>query len=347
MRTLLIASQKGGVGKTTTSINLAALAAAGGGRVLIVDADPLGSVADSLNLAPEEAKKTESPFVGRGRFWSDVLRGVDVVSPYETAQATDAELAEFLPRLEQLGDRYSIALIDAPPFLGQRPQLLLASAKELILVLRAEVMAYRSLPAFLQMVKEVQNRSACATLAGILLTLPSGEPLGSPLENACRRTFGDRVLSATIPYDSAVGESVLAGQAVVHFRPESAPAAQYRSLAAQLRLFEEPTPPPLDDGPAPTDAFQSVFVANPETTQPSRTKLEEPRASNPREDQSTRPPEGQEMKGSGSPLATAPQLLTVGFAPPNAGRSAWFFVLMFAVGIGLILAIWLRPWLSP
>src|SRR5689334_6460655 len=98
VRKLLVASQKGGVGKTTTSINLAAAAARAGARVLLLDADPLSSVTNALNLTTHPQRRTLRQ-VGLdlpGVLICDVLPNLDVLSPYEAGPCTDADLDDLL-----------------------------------------------------------------------------------------------------------------------------------------------------------------------------------------------------------------------------------------------------------
>ena len=92
MRKLLVASQKGGVGKTTTSINLAAAAAMAGARVLLLDADPLSNISTSLNLAEHPGRQPlrQSGIELPGMLVSNVLPGLDVLCPYEDGGCSDA-----------------------------------------------------------------------------------------------------------------------------------------------------------------------------------------------------------------------------------------------------------------
>ena len=254
MRTLLVASQKGGVGKTTTAVNLAALAAQAGSRVLLVDADPLGSVAASLLLSRDgdpdvrpdspEAEGRDSPrpdgVTGRGALWSGVLRNLDVLSPYP-ADGTDGEaLAEFLDALPDAGltRSHDLVVIDAPPMMGPRTKALLRAAGEVLVVQRAEPMSFRTLPAYLELVREVKAEGSRVELRGILLTLPAGVALGSPAELAIRQKFKG-LLPQAIPFDAEIDKALLAGQPIVVMRPVGPASRQYRALATSLGLIQQ------------------------------------------------------------------------------------------------------------
>jgi chromosome partitioning protein len=165
MRKLLVASQKGGVGKTTTALNLAAMAALAGQRVLVIDADPIGSAGVSLNLTPNEtAQNLAADLALTGNLWTGAFPGVDVLNPYSSTEFAEEELAKALERLDRFGKkrRYDLIVMDAPPSLWQRSRLLLEAANELLLVLRAEVLAFRTLPGFLEMVRRAALPASCS-----------------------------------------------------------------------------------------------------------------------------------------------------------------------------------------
>lgn len=243
MQQLLIASQKGGVGKTTTALNLAAIAARAGRRVLLIDADPLGGVIASLNLKAGTDRNGTVDHHGRWELWRKLLGGVDLISPDSQGPPSEGDWHALFQQLTHstLGTQYDCVLIDSPPSLGVRSRLLLRSSPEVILVLRAEPMAYRTLPPFLQIMKEVQQESASTRLRGILLTLPPGETAGGRWESEFRQSFGDSILPQIISYDPSVGQALLHGQPVVLDAPLSQAAREYGALAVTLGLI--PLPP--------------------------------------------------------------------------------------------------------
>ncbi|MCE9534567.1 MAG: AAA family ATPase [Planctomycetes bacterium] len=242
MRKLLIASQKGGVGKTTAAINLASAIALSGGRALLVDADPLGGIAAALNLAahrPAPGLRSlgiESP----APLWKDVVPGLDITTPYSDPDKPGHTLDEFLTLIntEQALTRYSWIILDAPPVIGgMQLRSLLHSSDELILVIRAEPMAFRTVPMFLQLIKMVQEDGSLLKLRGLLLTLPANEPLGGAWESELRRVFARSMLPQAIPHDEEVARAALLGKPVVAVNPQSLAAKQYTALALHLGLI--------------------------------------------------------------------------------------------------------------
>jgi len=240
MKRILIASQKGGVGKTTTAINLAACAARAGQRVLLVDADPLGSVAASLGL--EEQLTIHQPGLAqRGKKW--LLLGVcsarfDAILPVLSCEVSADGLLGMLNRLA--GDRfrssYDLLIIDAPPLLGERTDHLLGSCDEVVLVLRAEPLAYRTLPPILRRIRQHQAIHGTPQFRGILLTRPPGEHQDGSCERDLRARLAGHLLPEMIPYDAEAGQALLSCRPLVDHQADSPAARAYLDLAASLGL---------------------------------------------------------------------------------------------------------------
>jgi chromosome partitioning protein len=243
VRKLLVASQKSGVGKTTTSINLAASTAAAGAKVLLLDADPLSGISQALNLAefsgrrPLRADGIDLP----GILCPAVIPGLDVLSPYADGSCSDEQFDELLRLVSSPSPSggYGCLVVDAPPFMGANPGPLLRSCDELVLVMRAEAMAYRTLPAFLELVQRSRRDGRGVQMRGILLTLPEGELPGGRWERELRGRFGARILPHVIPYDAEAIKAAEGSRILSHTLPDAPAAAGYHALVAALGLATE------------------------------------------------------------------------------------------------------------
>jgi chromosome partitioning protein len=261
VRKLLVASQKSGVGKTTTSINLAAATAIAGARVLLVEADPLSAISAALNL-PQHPDKRQLRAAGidlPGVLFCGVIPGLDVFSPYEEGGCSDEDFDRVLQllSLDAFRESYDCLIVNGPPFLGGRPAELLASCDEFVVVMQAEPLAHRTMPAFLEMVqRSSQGAGRAATMRGVVLTLPESEAPGGRWERELRGRFGKSVLPSVVPYDEEVGKASLFGHVVAHASPEAPASVAYQEMAGELQLAKG-----ASGAKRPADAALSLAAA--------------------------------------------------------------------------------------
>ena len=241
MRIILVASQKGKVGKTTVAVNLASAIALSGGRIILVDADPLGGAASTLKLSNEQSVGLKSLGLhSEAPLWRNVVPGMDVTSPYLDA-STAHTLDEFISLLESSPAfaPYPLVLIDGPPLVGgMLHRRLLYAANQVILVVRVEPLAFKTLPTFMQMIKSVRNDGSNVELSGILLTLPADEPAAIEIETVLRQAFIQHLLPQTIHFDPEIAQAAAVGKPVILIDPNSAAAKEFAHLAQQLGLID-------------------------------------------------------------------------------------------------------------
>ena len=126
-------------------------------------------------------------------------------------------------------------LVHVQPWVGPESDEIYSTADELVTVLRADPLSFRTLPGFLRTITRLRDERELE-FRGVVLTLPAGEAPGGDWERSLRGRFGDAILPSSIPWDDAVSEALMARRPVVLAAPESAAAERYRALAGDLGL---------------------------------------------------------------------------------------------------------------
>lgn len=256
-RIVAIANQKGGVGKTTTAINLGAALAVRDKSVLIVDLDPQGNASTGLGI--ERGTRTRSSY--------DLL--LNDSHPDELTHATAVDRLEIIPSdldlasadaqlmqsprrvmhlkrsLHNKGLDYSYILLDCPPSLNLVTVNALVAATSILVPLQAEFFALEGLSQLLLTVKEVRgSANADLRLDGVLLTMFDGRNrLCQQVEEEARRTLGDLVFDTKIPRNVRLSEAPSHAMPILNYDPTSRGAIAYRSLASEyLQRTEQRAP---------------------------------------------------------------------------------------------------------
>jgi chromosome partitioning protein len=248
-RVICIANQKGGVGKTTTSVNLSSALAARGKRVLLLDLDPQGNASSGLGLKKYEYQDANIYHVLIGeRSLTEVIRTtgsplLQVAPANPDLVGAEIELVDTPKRefrlkdaLQPLLPQYDYVLIDCPPSLGLLTLNALAAANTFIVPLQCEYYALEGLSQLLNtagLVKKSINPEL--RIEGIVLTMfDTRNNLSHQVVQEIQTHFGDKVFKAVIPRNVRLSEAPSHGQAIIDYDPKSIGAIKYTELASEL-----------------------------------------------------------------------------------------------------------------
>jgi chromosome partitioning protein len=242
-----VANQKGGVGKTTTAINIAACAAEAGSQVLICDLDPQCNATVALGLGRDLSPSSYHCLLGE-RSVAEAARPAGPDNLWIVPASGDlAGAAVELPRIEgsertlrrSLGpvrERFEVTLLDCPPSLGPVTVNALVAADRVVVPVQAEYLALEGLVQFLETLELIRaEMNPGLVLTGVVITmLDERTRLAQDVERELRAHFSDLVLRTVIPRNIRVAEAPSFGVPVVQHAPGSQGSAAYRELAAEL-----------------------------------------------------------------------------------------------------------------
>ncbi len=248
-RIIALANQKGGVGKTTTAVNLGAELAAMGERVLVVDIDPQANATIGLGINPDKIEYTIYDVLlnsekGAGFAVMAVADNLDAIASTIDLAAAELELAGAIGRETLLRDalasivgKYTYILIDPPPSLGLFTINALAAAHEVIIPLQAQIYALKGLVQLERTVELVKSKlNKGLTISGLVCTMVDyRNNLSGEVETAIRQKYGDKVFKTVIPANVQLAEAPGAGQPIGDYDSSSRGATAYRKLAEEVR----------------------------------------------------------------------------------------------------------------
>jgi chromosome partitioning protein len=247
-----IANQKGGVGKTTTAVNVGACVAEAGYRTLVVDVDPQANATVGLGVARTRAPGLYEVLGGQASAEEAVVEtsvpglcilpaGVGLAGASVELPRTEGFETRLRECLEPIRDRFAYLLLDCPPSLGPLTVSALVAADGVIVPVQAEYFALEGLAALLETLALVQRElNPRLTVAGMLLTMhDSRTRLAQDVEREVRHHFSGLVFDTVIPRNVRVGEAPSHGLPVTHHDPCSAGAAAYFALAKEVAALGE------------------------------------------------------------------------------------------------------------
>ncbi|MGI8413420.1 MAG: ParA family protein [Solirubrobacteraceae bacterium] len=242
-----IANQKGGVGKTTTAVNLAACVAEAGYETLLIDVDPQSNATLGLGVSKNRARTVYEVLTGSAAL-AEVILATGIEHLWIAPAGPDLAGATVeLPRLpgshnrlrsalEPIRDLYAFVLLDCPPSLGPLTVNALVAADRVIVPVQAEYFALEGLAGLLDTLSVVQrDLNPSLTVAGMLLTMHDGRTrLAQDVERELRGHFPDLVFDTVIPRNVRIGEAPSFGKPVIHHDPHCAGADAYFEFAKEV-----------------------------------------------------------------------------------------------------------------
>ena len=250
MKTIAIANQKGGVGKTTTAISLSAALAKIGKRTLLLDLDPQANATSGIGVDPDGEGSMYLPLLGSSEIGEKILptrfKKLDIIPSGMDLAGVEIELArrdDHLTRLRKIlsempaKDNYDYCILDTPPSLGVLMTSSLAAADEVVIPLQCEWFGLEGLAKIVHVIEEIRQSGAAPdlTLEGIVMTMFDGRTnLSRQVVEEVKNYFPEQLYKNVVPRSIRIGEAPSHGKTIFEHDPSGVGAKAYTKVAREF-----------------------------------------------------------------------------------------------------------------
>lgn len=253
-KAIAIFNQKGGVGKTTTNINLAACLAQMGKKVLVIDIDPQGNTTSGLGISKKDLKLstyellTEENINTRDAIMRTSVENMDIIPANAQLAGAEIELVQIIGRekilkkaIENIRDDYDYIFIDCPPSLGLLTINSLTAVDSVLVPIQCEFYALEGVSQLMSTIEIVKkNLNAGLTIQGVILSMFDGRTnLSIQVVEEVKKYFKEKVYTTVIPRNVRLAEAPSYGMTIGEYDPKCAGAEAYREFAEEFLELEE------------------------------------------------------------------------------------------------------------
>ena len=247
-KTVTVLNQKGGVGTTTTAVNLAACIGDAGKKVLLVDIDPQGNTTSGFGIDKRKIKSSSYDLFTSNATAEEVIihtefKNTDIIPAHMDLAGAELEIIDFPDRekllknaLAPIWDKYDFIFLDCPPSLGLITLNALTASDTFLVPIQCEYYALEGLSQLMSTVRQIKRRyNPYIELEGVLLTMFDGRlNLTQQVMNEVKKFFPKKVYKTTIPRNVRLSEAPSFGQPIIYFDRSSKGAAAYRDFTDEF-----------------------------------------------------------------------------------------------------------------